>query len=205
LSKSYKQNGTVYAYLNTIIYRDIFTAFKKQRLKIQTESISPIHAPARMDSQVRYFEGSDELNHHLCLHAQTLDNALTIVCKNEEVIRRFKLVLAMMYNAEKIQPKYIKSLYPDCKQETIDKILKFAQEDSDNRAHFFEFMNGILARIERTHQKESDSFRRNYERKEDKIWRVFFEKHNINFNRRGNTGIDYFAELVNHYFNLNQM
>lgn len=205
LNKSYKQTGTVYAYLNTIIHRDIFTAFKKQRLKIKTESISSTHTPARIDTQVQYFEGSDELNYHLILHAQTLDNALTVVCKNEEVIRRFKLVLAMMYNAEKIQPSYIKSLYPECKQEAIDKILSFAQQDRDNRAYFFEFMNGILARIERTHKKESDSFRRNYERKEDKIWRVFSEKHNINFNRRGNTGIDYFAELVDHYFNLNKM
>ncbi len=204
LSKSYKQDGTVYAYLNTIIYRDIFTAFKKQQPKIQTESVSLKHDPALTDTQIRYFEGNDELNHHLSLHARTLDAALMVVCKNEEVTRRFKFILVMMYNAEKIQPKYIKSLYPGCKQETIDRILQFAEQNNENRAQFFEFMNGILSRIERTHKQKNDSFRKNYERKEDKIWHVLSERHDINFNRRGNTGIDYFAELVSYYFDKHE-
>ena len=200
LSKSYKHNGTVYAYLNTIIQRDIYTAFKKQCPKIETESVSLRHDPALVDAQIRYFEGNDELKHHLDIHARTLDNLLTEVCKNEEITRRFKFILAMMYNADKMKPDYIKSLYPDCKQDTIEKILKFAEQDNDNRTCFFEFMTGILARIERTQKQKSDSFRKNYERKEDKIWSVFADKYKLNFNRRANIGIEYFADLVNHYF-----
>jgi len=82
----------------------------------------------------------------------------------------------------------------------MDKILQFARQDNNSRSQFFEFMSGILARIERTQAQKSDSFRKNYERKEDRIWSVFADKHKIGFNRRENLGIDYFADLVQHYF-----
>jgi len=199
LKKNYKNDGMVYPYLNTIIQRDILTVLKQHRSKIDTISVSNSYHPASTDSGISRFEGDDELSYYLHMHAQTLDAALTIVCKNEETARQFKLILAMMYNAEGINPRHIKSLYSDCKRETIDEIIQFAGQEQ-NRQDFFEFMNGILSRIEHTQTQKSDSFRKNYERKEDKIWDVLFTRHNINFSRRGNQNIAYFTELVRHYF-----
>lgn len=200
LKKNYKNDGTVYAYLNTIIYRDIYTVLKRHRPKIETVSVSNSYIPVSADSRIHRFESDDQLDHYLHSHAKTLDAALAIVCKSEEATRRFKLMLAMLYNTESIRPQHIKSLYPDCKRETIDEIIQFAEQSNHNRQDFFEFMNGILSRIERTQTQKSDSFRKNYERKEDKIWNDFFMRHNINFSRRGNENIEYFTELVQHYF-----
>ncbi len=200
LKRNYKNDGTVYAYLNTVIQRDILTVLKRHRPKIETVSVSNLYTPVSEDSRMRHFEGSDELSYYLHLHAQTLDATLSIICKSEEATRRFKLILAMLYNTEGICSQHIKSLYPDCKPETIDEIIQFAEHDNHNRQDFFEFMNGILSRIERTQMQKSDSFRKNYERKEDKIWNDFFTRHNINFSRRGSQNIAYFTELVHHYF-----
>jgi len=200
LEKNYKNDGTVYAYLNTIIYRDIYTALNRHRPKIETVSVSNSHILTSADSRIHRFESDDELSHYLRSHAKTLDATLSIVCKSEEATRRFKLILAMLYNTESIHPQHIKSLYPRCKRETIDEIIQFAGQNDHNRQDFFEFMNGILSRIERRQTQKSDSFRKNYERKEDKIWDDFFRRHNINFSRRGNENIEYFTELVQHYF-----
>ena len=200
LKKNYKNDGTVYAYLNTIIQRDILTVLKRHRPKVETVSVSNSYILVSADSRIHRFEGEDELRYYLHLHAQTLDATLAIVCKNEEATRRFKFILAMMYNTEGISPQHIKSLYPDCKRETIDDIIQFAEQNDHSRQDFFEFVNGILSRIERTQTQKSDSFRKNYERKEDKIWVDLSARHNINFSRRGNENLAYFTELVQHYF-----
>ena len=200
LEKNYKNDGTVYAYLNTIIYRDIFTVLNRHRPKIEIVSVSNSHIPVSVDNRIRRFEGNDELSHYLHSHAKTLDATLSIICKSEEATRRFKLILAMLYNTEGICPQRIQSLYPACKPETIDEIMQFVGQNDYNRQYFFEFMNGVLSRIERKQAQKSDSFRKNYERKEDKIWDDFSKRYNINFSRRGNENIEYFAELIQYYF-----
>ncbi len=202
LRKNYNGNGTVSAYLNTIIYRDVFTALKKQRPKIDTIPVSPYQHNYCTDSEAEQFEGNDQLNYYLNAHAQTLDAAMRITCRKPGQVERFKLTLMVLYGTEVIENQCIISLFPNCPQSLADEITAFAnsKESAFNKDYFFGFLGNMLARIEQTEVQKGDSFRKNYERKEDKIWGVFTERHQINFNRRGRQNISYFEELVNYYF-----
>ncbi len=202
LERNYSGNGTVFSYLNTIIQRDIYTALKKQRKKIDTVPVEH-HANFTTESNVRCFERDDELKYYLNLHAETLESAMHTVCRKDGQVRKFKFIMMMRYGLEDINTEKIISIFPNCSADMANEIVQFANSETNtsNKDYFFGFLSNILARLERKEGQKGDSFRKNYERKEDKIWNVFTERHQINFNRRGRQNINYFEELVNYYFN----